>query len=252
MEQVYARMRQRARQIVSRLPSPDFYQDHLSAQELSRQCLDNHPVTAELQAFLAKYLEEDFGHGLKHAVKVAQDAGALMIVESKSAGHADDFINRRVLIVQCAGLLHDFKRKKDNHAEQGAAYAGKVLKTYPLAPDEIEDVSRAILHHVAFKATIAIKNLEGVLVSDCLYDADKFRWGPDNFKDTIWSMVTFSKTPIVKFIDLYHQGMEKIAKIKDTFRTETGKKYGPQFIDLGLAVGEELFQVIEAEFTHLL
>ena len=126
------------------------------------------------------------------------------------------------------------------------------LETYPLAPDEIEDVSRAILNHVAFKATIAIKNLEGVLVSDCLYDADKFRWGPDNFQDTIWSMVTFSKTPIVKFMDLYHQGMEKIAKIKDTFRTETGKKYGPQFIDLGLAIGEELFQVIEAEFAHLL
>lgn len=252
MEHIYTRMRKRARQIVSRLPPPDFYQDHSSAKELSRQCLENHPVTDELLAFVTKQLEEDFGHGLEHAVKVAVDAGALMIIENKSVGHAADFINRRVLIVQCAGLLHDFKRKKDNHAEQGAAYARKVLQTYPLAPDEIEDVSRAILNHVAFKTTIAIKNLEGVLVSDCLYDADKFRWGPDNFSDTIWSMVTFSKTPIVKFIDLYHQGMGKIAKIKDTFRTATGKKYGPQFIDLGLAIGEELFQVIETEFSHLL
>lgn len=252
MEHVYTRMRKRARQIVSRLPPPDFYQDHSFAKELSRQCLENHPVTTELLAFVAKHLEEDFGHGLEHAVKVAVDAGALMIIENKSAGHAADFINCRVLIVQCAGLLHDFERKKDNHAEQGAAYARKVLKTYPLAPDEIEDVSRAILNHVAFKTTIAIKNLEGVLVSDCLYDADKFRWGPDNFSDTIWSMVTFSKMPIVKFLDLYHQGMGKIAKIKDTFRTATGKKYGPQFIDLGLAIGEELFQAIEAEFAHLL
>lgn len=252
MEHIYTRMRKRARQIVSRLPPPDFYQDHSSAKELSRQRLENHPVTDELLAFVTKQLEEDFGHGLEHAVKVAVDAGALMIIENKSVGYAVDFINRRVLIVQCAGLLHDFKRKKDNHAEQGAAYARKVLQTYPLAPDEIEDVSRAILNHVAFKTTIAIKNLEGVLVSDCLYDADKFRWGPDNFSDTIWSMVTFSKTPIVKFIDLYHQGMGKIAKIKDTFRTATGKKYGPQFIDLGLAIGEELFQVIETEFSHLL
>jgi len=54
MEHVYARMRQRARQIVSRLPSPDFYQDHSLVKELSRQCLDNNPVTAELQAFVAK------------------------------------------------------------------------------------------------------------------------------------------------------------------------------------------------------
>jgi len=65
-------------------------------------------------------------------------------------------------------------------------------------------------------------------------------------------MVTFSKTPVARFIELYHQGMDKIAKIKDTFRSTTGKKYGPQFIDLGLAIGQELFQVIQTEFADLL
>jgi len=46
--------------------------------------------------------------------------------------------------------------------------------------------------------------------------------------------------------------MERLTKIRNTFRTDTGKKYGPQFIDIGLAIGEELFDVINTEFAHLL
>ena len=252
MQQIYARMRQRARQIVTSFPPPAFYQDHRSATALSQHHFENHPVTVQLRAFVAGQLEEDLGHGLEHAVKVALDAGALMIIENKLAGYADNFSNRRVIVVQCAGLLHDIQRKQENHAIQGAAYAKKLLKIYPLDPGEIEDICRAILNHEAFKSTTDIETIAGVLVSDCLYDADKFRWGPDNFTDTIWSMVTFSKTPVARFIEHYHQGMDKIAKIKDTFRSTTGKKYGPQFIDLGLAIGQELFQVIQTEFADLL
>ena len=252
MENIYARIRQRACQIVANLPPPDFYQDHAFAKELSRQSFETHPVTVELRAFVARHLEEDFGHGLEHAEKVALDAGTLMIIEGELASHSENFTNRRVIVVQCAGLLHDIKRKQKNHAVQGATYAKEKLEGYPLDPEEIEDISRAILNHEAFKNTVAIKTLEGLLVSDCLYDADKFRWGPDNFTDTLWSMVTFSNIPASKFMDLYHQGIDKIAKIKNTFRTGTGKKYGPQFIDLGLAAGEELLQAINTEFAHLI
>ena len=90
------------------------------------------------------------------------------------------------------------------------------------------------------------------LVSDCLYDSDKFRWGPDNFYYTVWDMVSFYKTPFPKFMHYYPKGMDTLYKIKNTFRTNTGKKYGPQFIEIGIAIGEELFDVINNEFTHLL
>jgi hypothetical protein len=53
-------------------------------------------------------------------------------------------------------------------------------------------------------------------------------------------------------MDGYPQGMEKIESIKTTFRTSTGQKYGPQFIDLGLSIGEELFDVIKTEFSAYL
>jgi hypothetical protein len=35
--------------------------------------------------------------------------------------------------------------------------------------------------------------------------------------------------------------MKGIEKIKETFRTATGKRYGPEFIDQGLAIGNALF-----------
>ncbi len=69
MEQIYARLRKRARQIVSHYPPPDFYQDHSFANELSRQYFETNPVIAELRRFVAKNIEDDFGHGIEHAIK---------------------------------------------------------------------------------------------------------------------------------------------------------------------------------------
>ena len=252
MKLIYARICKRARQIASRYPSPDFYQDHFLANKLSRQYFETNPLTVELRAFVVRELEDNFGHGLEHASKVAMDAGALMIIENKLSGYSDDFINRRVILVQCAALLHDIKRKQEDHAILGATYAGRILKNYPFNSDEIDDICLAIRNHEAFKSVVKANTLESALVSECLYDADKFRWGPDNFTDTVWVMASFSKIPVVEFMELYPQGMEKIAKIKQTFCTITGKKYGPQLIDIGLAIGEELFDTINTEFAHLL
>jgi len=252
MEIIYARIRQRARQIVSQYPLPDFYQDHSLANELSLQYLETNAFTEKLRSFVAEHLEDDFGHGIEHSLKVAIDAGALMIIENKLAGRSDNFINQRVIIVQCAGLLHDIQRGYENHAVKGAAYARKVLQVFPFKAHEVDDICRAIRNHEAFKKTVKARTSEGALVSDCLYDADKFRWGPDNFTDTVWAMVSFSNIPVAQFMDFYPEGMEKLSSIKHTFRTNTGKKYGPQFIDLGLAIGKELFDVIQTEFAYLL
>lgn len=252
MENIYARLRQRAHQIVSRFPVPAFYQDHFDANALSCRFFETNPIVIELRSFVAGCLDEDLGHGLEHAVKVAIDAGTLMIIENQGSGCTDKTTDRQVALAQCAGLLHDIKRNQKNHAVQGADFARKVLKVYSLSPGEIEDICLAILNHEAFKNTVKIDTLKGALVSNCLYDADKFRWGPDNFTDTLWAMVRFSNLPIQEFIKLYPQGMEMLVKIKDTFRTNTGKKYGPQFIDIGIAIGTELYDVIRKEYASLL
>jgi hypothetical protein len=251
MQPIYARLRGRARHIVSSFPSPDFYRDHRDAYEFSEQLLENDPVLDNLRRFVGNNLEDDFGHGLQHAIKVTIDAGALIYIEGQAAGYERPNLERRMHIVQCAGLLHDIKRKKKDHAKHGADHARTILINYSMKADEIEDVCRAIQNHEAFKKNIRIETPEGILVSDCLYDADKFRWGPDNFTDTLWDMISFHNPSLENFMARYPQGMAGLAKIKGTFRTETGKKYGPQFIDLGLAIGKKLYDVIQAEFSDL-
>ena len=252
MQPIYLRLRERARQIVSTFPPPDFYRDHFQACEFSRRFFKNDPEIRQLHGFVAANLEDDFGHGLQHAIKVTIDAGALLYIEGEANGYDRSVLARRMQIVQCAGLLHDIKRKKKEHAKLGAARAREVLEDYPFTPDEIEDVCLAIHNHEAFKDYMPIKVPKGALVSDCLYDADKFRWGPDNFTDTIWDMISFYNPPLSKFMARYPKGMEGLEKIKTTFRTDTGKIYGPRFIDLGLAIGQKLYEVIQSEFKDAL
>jgi hypothetical protein len=246
---VYARMRQRARRIASKLPQPAFYKDFSSLLDISKSYFHTVPVLRSLYAFVGEHLEDDFGHGLDHAVKVTADAGVLMMIEGSRCGYSDDYTQQRVIIVQSAGLLHDIKRKMKHHAVEGAEYARKTLRSYPYAPDEIEDICQAIRNHEAFQPPVSINTLEGALVADCLYDADKFRWGPDNFTHTVWDMVSFFDPPLSEFLSRYPKAMEGLLKIRQTFRTQTGKAYGPEFIDMGITIGEELLEVIQAELV---
>jgi hypothetical protein len=250
MQSIYARLREQSRQIVSSFPSPDFYRDHSQAYEYSSRMFKTDPEIRKLCRFVNDNLDDDFGHGLQHAIKVTIDAGALMNIEGQAAGYGETLLERKTQIAQFAGLLHDTKRKKKDHSKHGADFARAVLADYSLSYDEIEDVCRAILNHEAFKRQVPIDSAEGVLISDCLYDADKFRWGPDNFTDTLWDMVSFLNPPLSKFMARYPQGMESLERIKTTFRTETGQKYGPQFLDLGLAIGKKLHDLILSDYSE--
>ena len=172
---------------------------------------------------VAETLEDDFGHGLIHAVKVSHDAGTLMVIEARQSGYDEDPLSRLVCLVQTAGLLHDIKRKTKDHSSHAAAHAKKLLRKYPFSAEEIKNICAAIQNHEAFKDPLEAGSPEAELISNCLYDADKFRWGPDNFHDTLWDMVSYFNPPLAKFMDGYPQGMEKLKTIKTTFRTVTGK-----------------------------
>ena len=252
MQPIYEKIRTRARQIVETFPVPDFYIDHAEANALSQHLLNQNPEMLRLEKIVGSHLKDNFGHGFKHSRKVTLDAGALMIIEGRDAGHPEKAIHRNVMLAHMAGLLHDVKRKKKDHAVEGAAFSQEVLQDFPLSTRERDYVSSAIRNHEAFKEGIPIKSPDGVLIDGCLYDADKFRWGPDNFTDTVWDMVSFHNPPLSEFIKHYPKGMQGIEKIKTTFRTATGKVYGPQFIDLGLAIGNKLFETILTEFKSSL
>lgn len=250
MVPIYASLRKHARKLVAQLPLPDFYRNFHDAHLTSQYLFRTHPLISELRQFIELQLKDDYGHGVKHAVKVTLDSGALMFIEGRRLGYPEKVLRRKIVLTQCAGLLHDAKRKSENHAIAGAVYARQVLMAYPLTSKEIDDVCWAIRNHEAFKNMACTTTAESLVLSDCLYDADKFRWGPDNFTDTVWKMVSFYNPPLSVFLSHYPKGIASIRKIRSTFRSKTGKKYGPQFIDMGLDVGNELFNLIMKKYNN--
>ncbi len=249
METVYIEIRNAARRIVARHPRPDFYGDHPAEVLTSRQFYQSNDAIRKLRQDMAVCLDDDFGHGMGHAEKVAIDAGTLVVIESRLYGYREERVRRNLLLAQCAGLLHDICRKEKFHAQKGAETARDILRTYPLIPDEIAHVCTAIRNHEAFTRLEHLPVQLTRLISDCLYDADKFRWGPDNFTHTVWDMVGFLNPPLEAFVGHYPKGMDLLRKIRGTFRSRTGRRYGPQFIDIGIAIGEALYQVILTDFV---
>ena len=248
MDPVYLKIREIARRIVARYPRPAFYGDHRSEVKISKRFFHSEGSIIRLRQDITGCLDNDLGHGMGHVEKVAIDAGALVIIESRLASHTEPNIWRNLLLAQFAGLLHDICRKEVSHAEKGAETARDILSTYPLMPEEVAWVCAAIRNHEAFARLVRLPAHQARMISDCLYDADKFRWGPDNFSDTIWYMVGFWNPTLEAFLDHYPKGMALLKKVRGTFRSPTGRRYGPQFIDLGIAIGEELYQVIRNDF----
>lgn len=249
---VYGYIRELARGIVSTYPTPDFYHDFSIECKRSKEFYTSNQLIKELKLTVSRIIKDDFGHGMNHSQKVALDAGALILAETNNQFTSTSHQEEMLLLVQCASLLHDIKRKEKHHARKGAMEAKKILRNYPFDQVEIEDISLAIYNHEAFSEKIKATSDRGKMVAGCLYDADKFRWGPDNFNDTVWDMASYTRIPLPEFMKRYPHGLRTLERIKETFRTKTGKKYGPRFIDAGLAIGKELNPVIRSEFAEYL
>lgn len=252
MDPVYIHLRERACQIVSACPRPAFYVDCADACAWSRNFYATDPVVGRVRRFVTTRLNDDFGHGLRHATKVSLDAGALVVAETNRAHRRNAGLSAAVRHAQCAGLLHDIERERPDHARAGAVFAQHLLKQFPLPSAAVDDICSAIGNHEAFKEMVEPPTEAAGLIDACLYDADKFRWGPDNFTDTIWDMLAFERVPPAVFVRHYPRGMDSLQRIRGTFRSATGRRYGPEFIDIGIEIGWRLYDVILDEFAPVL
>lgn len=248
MNSVYTRIRILAVEIASCYPPVTFYADYMDQVDYSLDLFMTDPVIGRLRRHVAENIENDFGHGMAHSIKVALDAGTLVAVEMHGREAQGPDLAHRVRMAHCAGLLHDIRRKHADHAAQGALYAGPVLEDYGFDGADIADICVAIGNHEAFKTVAECRSEAGALLSDCLYDADKFRMGPENFTHTVWEMLSYADVPLSRFMALYPKGMAFLDRIRHTFRSPAGKVYGPRFIDLGLAIGKDLHECIRSEF----
>ncbi|GAB6095714.1 hypothetical protein JCM14469_19660 [Desulfatiferula olefinivorans] len=248
MDAEYIPIRDLARRLVQAAPAPDFYIEQAEPNRLSMNFYLNDPTVQRLRKEVSALMEDNMGHGLHHAERVSLDAGALVLIVAGKAGLSAREAERLLLLAQCAGLLHDILRRRKNHALAGADYAAELLPAYPFSPMEIADICQAIRNHEAFRPTVGVFTEQGLMLSNCLYDADKFRWGPDNFTHTVWDMVNQAHIPLSVFMSHFPRGLETVGRIRDTFRSEPGRLYGPQFIDIGMDIGHRLFALIRSEY----
>jgi hypothetical protein len=244
---LYEKLRDTARRVSSTLPKPSFY----SRYETCVRQADETLLTDETVRRCRTFLDEsqlECAHGLFHCEAVARDAGAIVLIEAEERGIGAPRTGSLFTAAIIAGLLHDIKRKEQDHAVRGGIEAEKILAGLGMGLRERQYIADAIRNHEAFQETFDRDDAAGRLVSDALYDADKFRWGPENFTTTLWLMVEAKKTPPETLHRVFREKMKGIERIKETFRTETGRRYGPEFIDQGIAIGNAIFE----EMTSLL
>ncbi len=242
LEGEYLEAKRISERIAAEMEPPRFYLDKKEETDTSHKLFKgNHMVRTGLK--IIEDRADRFGHGLSHVLKVAVEGGAIVIIETN--GMASQKVERMLLLAHLAGLLHDIKREEPEHARRGAEEAGRILKAFDLDEEERLGIVKAINNHEAFKPARPLDDPSLQLISDALYDADKFRWGPDNFTETVWMMVARMRVPISALLNRFNRGMRGIEKIKGTFRTLTGQEYGPDFISRGLEIGKRVYEELE-------
>ena len=240
MDPEYARAIDLSRKIAAEVGTPRFYLEREREIALSRAMFSSEPLVKEGLRVIEEQ-RDCLGHGLTHVRKVATDVGALILIEQRGAT-ADTDVRRLVLLAHLAALLHDIRRSEKNHAERGAEAAIEILASFAIRDDERAEIAGAIRNHEAFQPFRVEWAPDAMLLSDTLYDADKFRWGPDNFTETLWAMVIPLGIPLRTILPRFLSGLEGIRKIRGSFRTATGREYGPDFINRGLEIGRRLYR----------
>jgi hypothetical protein len=242
----YLQAQRLSERIASETDQPLFYIDMQGEVAESRRAFEDDPMVREALAIVEER-GDVLGHGLSHVRKVAVDAGALVLAEMDMKAPGEER-QRMLLLAHLAGLLHDIRREQPEHAQRGADEAEVILRDFDLEERERKAIVQAIRNHEAFKPEEPLEEPSLQLLSDALYDADKFRWGPDNFTETVWMMVAPFEVPLSALLGHFDTSLAGIVRIKETFRTPTGRQYGPDFIDKGLEIGEKLYE--ELVKTH--
>ncbi|HLC16891.1 MAG TPA: hypothetical protein VJL89_11770 [Thermodesulfovibrionia bacterium] len=245
----YLRLKNKSRQIAhEELDVPSFYINHEKQMKVSYEVLNTASVLLKCKAFLDRCILHP-AHGVPHAETVAFDAGIIVMAETDAHNLDNPLTRELVIYAQAASILHDIKRNDDDHAYKGSLLADEFLKTLNVPLPWRSYVCAAIKNHEAFKTVEKPENDLAALLSNALYDADKFRWGPENFTKTVWVMVLNEKIPLQIFYQGFLKNLAFIEKIQHTFRTKTGEKYGPEFIKKGLHIGKGLYQELTRMIT---
>jgi hypothetical protein len=244
-QSIYLRLREKAAKTAEGIGLPSFYYDFDNEIRASEASFAASDVIRKCEELIDTSKMHP-AHGFEHLRKVAIEAGALAEIEGNVRGCCPSEREEVLLCAQLAGFLHDIRRGEKDHTIRGGVEAEKILEGCGVKERYRNYITDAIRNHEAFREVLPSSDDTAKLISDALYDADKFRWGPDNFITTLWLIVESSAISAQMLYCSFPEKMDWIRRIKDTFRTQTGRKYGPEFIDLGMLIGSKIYQEMES------
>jgi hypothetical protein len=236
-------LKRHARELSHSRPQPAFVLE--CAEELSHasNLFFDHPLMLRLQNDALGFLNDACGLGVEHGKRVAVDAAALVLVEPSGLNQEER--RRLALLAEMAGLLHDSMRHEDDHPDKGADLCLRILRGYPLAPEERVWIAQAVSLHEADQPQAEGGPENARLLSGAVHDADRFRFGPDIFTATLWEFCECDDWTLEEIVRTFPKGPEHAGACAHGFRTEQGRRYGPAMLSEGLALAkdyERLFQ----------
>ena len=238
---IYRILREKAEETREKLGTPSFYRALRKELAVSGSSLLRNPAARRCRSHLDRAKLHP-AHGIFHCEKVAVEAGAIVQAERGDCANDGSETAELMLCAQIAGLLHDITRCRKDHTVTGSIEAALILRDFDISDVYKRYITAAIRNHEAFRKARFSGDEPGMLVSNALYDADKFRWGPDNFTITLWLITESSGISPETLHEIFREKMEVIGSIRGTFRTATGRKYGPEFIDMGITIGNEIYR----------
>ena len=244
MSDILRQMQQEAKDL-SNQKRPLFYDHYQQELRYSKELFFGNSLILRCREDVIPFLNDDFGHGVEHSKKVAIESGAIVLGETSGWGLTQ--ARHLSVLAQLAGLMHDICRLQGDHARQGAELSYTILADYPLSSADREMIAFAIANHEAFKTVQKSPDPSTDTLGGALYDADKFRWGPDNFVTTLWEICDYLEWPLEKIKARFPGGLGFVRSISDTFRTRIGRIYGPEFIDIGLELGGYIYRRLDQE-----
>src|SRR5512143_728519 len=149
---LYQKLRSTAHRIAGTLPKPAFYGKYEAIIHQANETL----LSSETMHRCREHLEAsqlECAHGLYHCEAVARDAGAIVLIEAQEQGIAGSAVESLYTSAIIAGLLHDIKRKEQDHAIRGSIEAEKILTDLGMDLRERQYVADAIRNHEAFQET---------------------------------------------------------------------------------------------------
>lgn len=249
MNEIACKLQLEAQRIASKHPLPGFYTRFKAPLAIAKRLFYNHPGVVRLREIVEPEYNEALGHGVFHSTRVSIDCAALVHIETDGSPMRRSTVERLMVIGIYSGVLHDISRDERNHAQCGAERAKRLLRGFSLNREEITCVSEAIRNHEAFASSAPPGRFKWEqLVSDCLYDADKFRWGADTFTHMLWHMMDYQNISPQELIEKFPWGMSGAASIIETFRTATGRQFGPEIVENGMEIGKEIYRYLLEHF----